>query len=341
VVLKNVFLVIGFVVISLGLAQSLSAQLAIPNSPFLYKPVEDYNDCDQDNNCFLDATIPNATHRDVPIRVRWPRNTTGRLPLIVFSHGGEPNENGREINIRWGRTLAKAGYIVIQMSHFWTPEQRIAACVEFGVSENDCPQFRMGSLFRPRDANVVLGALDWIEQNLPGLASRIDRSNIAVVGWSYGSITAQTLNGARLNLAPTATDVSFANPLPKVFMGLSPQSSSEWGFKADSWREMTRPILYITGNGDFAQNDDPISRRVPFASVPRGNKYELFINSVGATHDTFNIEGSVEIMNIWVATYALAYLDASLKNQALAGAYLISNRLPMYGSQKYVQIQRK
>ena len=340
--MKKVWLLTFAFVIAL-IPFAASAQITILDSAFLYKPQESYNDC-ENGSCFVDAVVPNQQHRNVPIRIRFPRNTPpGRLPLILWSHGGGPNEFGREINVTWGRTLARAGYIVIHMSHFWTPEQRAAACAEFAVAnEQDCLDFPMGSLFRPRDANVVLGALDWIEQNFPELADRIDRSNIAVAGWSYGSFTTMALAGSRIRFSDAFNDVSFMNPLPKAFLALSPQSSSAWGYKPDSWREITRPVLFATGAADVAQNDDPTTRRVPFQSVPRGKKYELYINHPAAIHETFNLETEMPpTFSQWLASYALAFLDGNLKNRPDGQVYLISNRLPLQGSRKTVSIYRK
>lgn len=322
---------------------TIRAQVTIENSPFLYNSPQQFSDCSS-TECFVDTVVPNQQHRDVPIRIRFPRGTTGPLPLILWSHGGGPNETGREINYTWGRTLARAGYIVIHMSHFWSNEQRAAACLEFQVTDQtECFQvFPIGSLFRPRDANVVLGALDYLEQNFPQLSGRIDRNRIAVAGWSYGSTTAMTLAGARLRLSSAFTDVSFVNPLPKVFLAFSPMAAPIYGYKADSWREVTRPVLLATGSADTAPGDDGVSRRLVFQSLPVGQKYEIFIDHPDSTHDTFNLENpDHDEFSQWLASYALAYFDSKLKGNTLAGSYLISGRLPTYASRKIVKLQRK
>lgn len=343
---RNLLFVSAFVLSIMMPLFSASGQITIVNSPFLYKPTENYNDCDNQNppSCYLDTTVANQAHRDVPIRIRFPRGATGQLPLILWSHGGGANDNGRAINETWGRTLARAGYIVVHMSHRpWTPAERAAACLEFNVtSEKECLAFPMLSLYRPRDANVVLGALDAIEQAFPVLSNRIDRNNIAVAGWSYGSFTVMTLAGARIRFSDTFNDVSFANPLPKVFLALSPQSSSAWGYKPDSWREISRPVLFGTGAADSAQNDPPEVRLIPFQSVPPGKKYQFYISHPAAIHETFNLENEdFPQFSQWLASYSLAYFDGYLKNRTTAQAFLISNRLPIYASRKVASISRK
>lgn len=230
------------------------------------------------------------------------------------------------------------------MSHReWTPTEREAVCNEFAAANMDeCLNLPMIAVMQPRDANVVLGGLDWLEQNVPQLNGRIDRNNISVAGWSGGSLTAMAMAGARFRLTNASNDVSFANPLPKVFLALSPQGPNFAGFKTDSWREIFRPVLTATGQSDITKGEDAPSRLVAFQSMPPGKKYQLYINHPAAGHSTFNLENEdFPQFSQWLASYALAYFDAHLKNRTGAQAFLISNRLPIYGSGKIVRIYRK
>lgn len=342
--MKKIWL-LASVVLLFMMALTALGQVTIINSPFLYKPAEIYNDCDNNNVCFVDAEIVNQQHRNVPIRIRFPRNAPpGRLPFVLWSHGGGLNDNGRQLNETWGRTLAKAGYVVVHMSHrMITQAQGAAVCQEFGVTVlNECLNFSFLSVFQPRDANVVLGALDTIEQTVPALNNRIDRDKIAVAGWSGGSLTAMALAGARFRLSNTFTDVSFTNPLPKAFLALSPQGPDYLGFKTDSWREISRPVLTATGPGDTTEGEDAPSRLVAFRSMPPGKKYQLYIKHPATIHSTFNLENeNFPQFSQWLASYTLAFFDSHLKNKLVAGAFLISNRLPLYGSRKTVLIGRK
>lgn len=342
--MKKIWLLALLVVVFI-LPLAASGQVNIINSPFIYKPAENYTDCDNNNVCFIDTEIANQQHRNVPIRIRYPRNAPpGRLPFILWSHGGGFNNNGRQLNETWGRTLAKAGYIVVHMSHRTiTQAQGTAVCAEFGVTIlNECSNFSFLTVFQPRDAGVVLGALDVIEQTVPALNNRIDRDKIAVAGWSGGSLTAMALAGARFRLSDTFTDVSFMHPLPKAFLALSPQGPDYLGFKTDSWREIFRPVLTATGQGDTTKGEDAPSRLVAFRSMPPGKKYQLYIKHPATNHTTFNLENEdFPQFSQWLASYTLAFFDSHLKNNSVAGTFLISNRLPLYGSRKTVLIARK
>lgn len=336
---KRIGLLAGFVVSFI--CGPVFSQVTIPDSPFLYKPTENYTMALLDNYNVQDV----AHNRTIPLLVRYPAGTTGPLPTILWSHGGGADVNGKYGSVNWGTTLARAGYIVIHMSHVpRTQVERLSQCAEFGVATlQECNDF-FGPLEvdRPRDANAVLADLDGIENAFPQLADRIDRTRIGVAGHSFGAYTTITVAGGRVELTPAFNDVSFVNPLPKVFMALSPQGPGRFGFKDDSWREVTRPVLTATGEGDTTAGEDAPSRLIPFERMPAGRKYRFYIKDPASTHDTFNLNNDFEPeFSQWLASYGLAFLDANLKDRPSAQAFLFSQRLPLYASRKVVLISRK
>lgn len=334
----------SFLYILLIAAASLvntAAQVVIPDSPFLYKPAENYTMATLDNYNVQDV----AHNRTIPVLIRYPAGTTGPLPTVIWSHGGGADVNGKYGSVDWGTTLARAGYIVIHMSHVpRTQAERLSQCAEFEVQTLQACNDLFGALEvdRPRDANAVLADLGGIESAFPQLVGRIDRTRIGVAGHSFGAYTTITVAGGRVELTPTFNDVSFVNPLPKVFMALSPQGPGRFGFKDDSWREVTRPVLTATGAGDTTPGEEAADRLIPFDRMPVGKKYRLYITDPASTHDTFNLNNDLEPeFGYWVASYGLAFLDSNLKDRPEAGAFLISQRLPLYASRKVVVISRK
>jgi len=148
---------------------------------------------------------------------------------------------------------------------------------------------------RPRDAKAVLDDLDAIENFFPAIKGRINRNAIGVAGHSFGSYTAMTLAGGRVNLAgaPGHTDDSFADARPKAFLALSAQGPGHFGWKENSYREVTRPVMFQTGLGDYVGEAEQAPSRVrPHRLVAPGDNFLFFINSLDATHNTFNLNNN-------------------------------------------------
>jgi len=313
---------------------------AFAQSLFLYSNGNNFTFAALDNYNVQDA----AHIRTVPILVRYPVETTGQLPLILWSHGGGADADGKYGNRDWSEFLVRSGYIVINMSHLQrTQAERVAQCNEFGVPTlQQCNElFGALEVDRPRDANAVLADLQNIENAFPQIRGRIDRTKIAVAGHSFGSYTAMTLAGGRVELTPQFPDVSFANPLPKVFLALSPQGPGRFGWKEDSWREVSRPVMTMTGLSDTTPGEDAPSRLIPFEKMPPPAKYRFFINDLAATHDTFNLNNDLRPeFGGWIKSVGLAFLDYRLRDAPLAGNYLISSKIQR-ASRKIGVLRRK
>lgn len=277
-----------------------------------------------------------AHNRDIPIFIRYPKEASGALPVIIWSHGGAKNDDGKYNNVEWGTALSEAGYIVIHMSHMKrTPQEKAALYQEFGVNEQQVIQngyaLSESTVDRPRDAIAVLDDLDSIEayfkQTAPNLS--FDRNAIGLAGHSFGSYTARTVAGARVNLAPSYEDVSFRDERPKVFLALSPQGPERFGFKEDSFQYLDRPDFSATGAGDLTEGEQPEDRVKGFELMPAGEKYLLFIDSPEAQHLTFNLNDSKTQpeFTAWIRSSGIAFFDAYLKNPPEAKTYLTSGTL--------------
>jgi hypothetical protein len=316
------------------------AQITISNGPFLYRPAENYP-----NLLELNYTVQdNAHNRSIPILIRFPMGASGQLPVVLWSPGGDANPDGINLGANWGKTIAQAGYIVIHMSHLpRSPAEQLALCNEFGMPEPvACAQsFYYLQVDRPRDASAVLTALTSIEAAFPVLAGHIDLNRVAVGGHSFGSYTAMTLAGGRVMLTPALADVSFSNPLPKIFLAFSPEGPGRFGWKDDSWREITRPVVMGTGLHDSTGGEEAPPRLIPFERMTVGQKYRLYLNDIQAIHETFNLENDIRPeFNEWVASYGLAFLDAKFKNSPYASSFLISPRM-QFVSRKIATVSRK
>ncbi|MBL8151852.1 MAG: hypothetical protein JNN15_18165 [Blastocatellia bacterium] len=266
-------------------------------------------------------------NRNIPIFIRYPKEASGQLPLILWSHGGGPKDTGKYQNREWGQLLAESGYIVIHMSHLERSRAEANALYrEFNLSPRQGQRaFSTLEVDRPRDATAVLNNLDAIEKTFPEIAGKIDRDRVGVAGHSFGSYTAMLMGGARATLTEEFADLSFKHPLPKAILALSPQGPGRFGFEEDSWRELNLPVMSATGAADETPGEVPEDRVMPFSLMPPGEKYLFFINDEDADHATFNLGNKQHPeFSKWLGAAGVAFFDSALKNSAEARAYLVS-----------------
>jgi len=275
-----------------------------------------------------------ARNRDIPIFVRYPQGAPTPVPVVIFSHGGPPNSQGRLAYPEWGNLLAGAGYAVIHMSHLESPDD--SHCAPLGIPAAECSNFgndagtTLHSIFyhRPLDAAAVFNNLEAIAVagSKPGA---FDRSRVAIAGHSAGAFTAQASAGALVNFSASVLGVNLAIPEARCFLQISPQGIGRFGLFADSWNGITRSVMSLTGAGDDSLEEQAADRLAPFKLSPGPNKTLMYINQTAATHATFGLNSSEGVRQYfpYIESAGVAYLDACLKGDARAGAWLTSPSL--------------
>ncbi|KAF4449031.1 hypothetical protein F53441_7681 [Fusarium austroafricanum] len=139
---------------------------------------------------FTPVTLP-AKDRKVDLDIKATAPITGEnLPIILLSHGHGPSNYLSSLK-GYGPVAdwwASHGFVVMQPTHL--SSRQISS--DFGPD-------KIRDLFmdsRVKDMHQVLDSLDTIEETVPLLKGRLDKSKIAVVGHSLGSLTASILLGA-------------------------------------------------------------------------------------------------------------------------------------------------
>ncbi len=283
-----------------------------------------------------------ARDKDLPVRVRAPipptpngdgpasRTTAhGPFPLIVFSHG---MGGASDVFPALGDFLASHGYIVVFPTHAdsirlrreqaKTRKERRA--VGFASTKVDLEG-------RVADVSFILDSLDEIEAalNAPDL---IDREHLGMAGHSAGAMTTQAVAGLRFYV--WGKPRTMADPRLDAFAVISGQGTARRSIREDSWQDIDKPWLVITGSKDQIKisNETPTTRRHPYKYAPAdGTKHLVFIE--GATHSSYqgkgvgalldgdspdNVGWIVEVTNMSV----LAFFDAYLKDSEAAKAWL-------------------
>ncbi|PZR82538.1 MAG: chlorophyllase [Stutzerimonas stutzeri] len=201
----------------------------------------------------------NVPNRLVPLEARVTMPLTGdNLPILLLSHGhGQSNYLS---SIRGYGPLVDFygahGFVVIQVTH---QDSKI-------LNLNSPPNPEGATFWRSRaeDFHYILDHLDEIEATVPGLAGRVDRTKIAVVGHSMGGHTSALLAGATVTDIHTGDKVDLSEPRISAFIMIAPAGD---GKDAAPWlREnypenlntdygtMNRPALVIVGDKDFNPN---------------------------------------------------------------------------------------
>ncbi|MGN9816647.1 alpha/beta hydrolase family protein [Streptomyces sp. SD11] len=193
---------------------------------------------------------------DLQVRISAPVTGSG-LPVVVLSHGFGSSLNGYgPLADFW----AAHGFVVVQPTHL---DSRTV-----GLAQDD-PRTPRIWRFRVEDVKRVLDRLDLLEEAVPGLGGRLDRTRIAVAGHSFGGQTAGNLLGLRV-LDPVSgqgEDLSDARVKAGVLLAtagkggadLTPFAAEHFPFMNPSFENMTTRALVVVGDRD----DSPLSVRGP------------------------------------------------------------------------------
>ncbi|KAM0342503.1 hypothetical protein ACHAPU_009477 [Fusarium lateritium] len=139
---------------------------------------------------FTPVTLPAPDRRvDLDVKVTAPA-TGDSLPIILLSHGHGPSNylsslKGYGPLVDW---WASHGFVVIQPTHLSSRQ------LGYQLDAESVRELFMDS--RVQDMVRILDNIDTIEETVPLLKGRLDKSKIAVAGHSLGSLTASILMGA-------------------------------------------------------------------------------------------------------------------------------------------------
>jgi len=249
------------------------------------------------------------------LRVTWPKGE-GKCPVLVFSHGLWGSRTGYEPLVRY---WASFGYICLQPDH--------ADSRALGRMQRN--EAMMAWSRRPKQVTRLLDSFQAIEKEVPELKGRLDASRIAVGGHSYGAHTTQLVAGVR-----PYPFKSFSDKRIKAFLLLSPQGAGGL-FRGDSWKDVKRPVLVLTGSEDkspFEPDKKNATWRLgAYENLPPGDKYLVFID--GAHHGFGGISGAkwrgsgpkIDDHVRIVQQTCLAFLDAHVRGDETAKKWLASD----------------
>ncbi len=246
------------------------------------------------------------------MQVTYPTTGDGPFPVIVFSHGAMCAKNTyAPIIDHW----ASHGYVVIEPSHLDSPT----------VQKIQFSQLATIADTRPGDMSFILDQLDAILAEIPELAGKVDRDNLAAAGHSMGAATAMRATGLKSRNAEGIFDMS--DPRFDVSVLLSSPGTAPYT-PQDAWATYTTPMFASTGTRDVtASNKNKPEgwkwRLGAFDLTPAGDKYAMITQEMDhffggmICHEVDDADHDPEAV-AYVGGATVAFLDAYLKN--IAGA---------------------
>lgn len=217
------------------------------------------------------------------------------LPVVLLSHGhGSANflsslHGYGPLADYW----AGQGFAVIQPTHLDSSALKLRE-----VNQPEGPLYWRS---RVQDMRTILDHLDEIETAVPGLAGRLNRDRIAVVGHSMGGHTASLLLGAQTIDPADGSAVNFTDPRIKAGIilaapGLGDEHLSQGArerypiLQHTDFTSMSTPALVVAGDEDLnPMFSDRLSYRWDAYTVSPGPKSLLML--FGAGHILGGISG--------------------------------------------------
>ena len=308
----------------------------MPEPRGLYEPAQRYEVAHGDGTLTYTTSDPLTPERTIALRVRWPEGATGPLPVVVVVHGGGWNDNGQTLLEDWGIALATAGYVAINYSV--TTDEAVSHCVALAIPADECNGDAFmadvsegGTLLAnfydaPHDASAILDRLDAIAAKA---AISVDPQRVGALGHSAGAHAVLQLAGSVLDVSPSVHGMRSADPRFVAFVANSPQGIGDYGLTETSWSEITAPMLVQTGRRDIGANVPAAKRLDTFAHLAGPDAYQHYIDAEDTPHELFALSYYPGITGheLTLASTAIAFLDAYVRDRAEARAWLASDAL--------------
>lgn len=197
--------------------------------------------------------------QDLQLRVSAPI-TGDELPIIIFSHGfGSSKDDYAPLVNFW----AARGFVVIQPTFLDSRTLSANPKASHGEAVKaflENPRKISMWRYRIQDVKRILDQLDFIENTVPTLNGRLDKSRIAAAGHSFGAQTTAMLLGARVVGSDGGLLESFYDSRIKAGVLLSAGGRGGDALSAfavehfphlnQSYAELTTPTLVVAGDHD-------------------------------------------------------------------------------------------
>lgn len=268
--------------------------------------------------------------RVVPVKIYFPKDTAGPLPIVLFSHGLGGSRDGYEY---LGRHWAGCGYVSVHLQHagsdsaVWKNQPQ----AERGSALQKAGGALASSVNRPLDVSFVIDELEPLNgSDSFVLHGRLDLKHIGISGHSFGGWTTLAVAGQ-----------TFITPLqksnlgdPRVIAGIqmSAPVNRNRSTLDESYGTITIPLMHLTGTKDFVAlfpDTKAEDRRLPFDHMPHSET--CFVNFKDGDHMVFagaprlseSERAKDATFQKLICAGTTAFWDAYLRDSAAAKSWLL------------------
>jgi len=274
---------------------------------------------------------PELDNSELVLRVWFPVNADGDVPVVIFSHGNWSDRNKYDNLLRhW----ASYGYAVIAPTHL------DGRSMVRGIFNS----LRYGQLglisARVDDVRYLMDNLAAIAGKVSaasGTSVRFRKNQLVVAGHSFGAFTAQQFAGAQawdISESDSSPADVFIDPRVAGVIAISPPGPMFDVIHEKSWLQMRGPVLVTTGTWDSNAQFWPDWRAhlISHESASAGEQFALVVE--GADHYLGNLicrpEREAKPQHnalAMVNSASVAFLNAFLRSDDSAKTYLHSEAM--------------
>jgi len=283
--------------------------------------------------------------RKVPVKIYYPRNGEGSLPVIIFSHGLGGTREGYEY---LGRHWASHGYVSVHLQH---PGSDDGVWREAAVSDKMGSMRRAAAnpgnaINRPLDVSFAIDQLEKLNQEKSPFQNKLDLGRIGVAGHSFGAYTTLAVAGQTF-FPGGGKETSRTDPRVKAAIPMSAPAPANKRQLDLVYGKIKIPCFHMTGTQDSSPIGDtkPEERRLPFDHSNSSDQF--LITFKDGDHAIFSGRGRLlanakdEEFQKLICASSTAFWDAYLRGDAKAKAWLLNDFKAVLGPEGSFEVKLK